>query len=276
VYENDIFDVDYGLADSLVHKPNLKGTRGPAVAYYAIAKFNSGGHAFIVMTHDDMTEHRDRYAPKNKQGKIVGPWVDNFEGMALKTTIRRLAKYMPKSTELNNGLAADGGVRVDTSPAVAPLEVTRQPDMWDGEVVAPVDGPVDGATEPEDKPQSPEPAQAHPLDDVQSKPRLLTQKQKSQIMVLSGELGLGERDARIEFIAGTIDRPITSSTELTSREASKVIDVMLDCKRSEEVRGQRSGPKPLREVAAEQSAALRSTRGQPSEQVPPDSESPAR
>src|SRR5688572_11756339 len=62
VYANDTFDVDYGLADSLIHKPNLFEDRGDPVAYYAIAKFNSGGHAFLVMTHKEMLAYRDQHA----------------------------------------------------------------------------------------------------------------------------------------------------------------------------------------------------------------------
>src|SRR5688500_11065144 len=46
VYDGDEFDVDYGIADTLVHKPNLFGDRGEPVAYYAIAKFTTGGYAF--------------------------------------------------------------------------------------------------------------------------------------------------------------------------------------------------------------------------------------
>jgi recombination protein RecT len=136
VYDGDDFDVDYGVADRLVHKPNLLGERGSPVAYYAIAKFTTGGYAFYVMSHRDMEKYRDRNATaKNREGKIFGPWVDHFEGMAHKTCVRQLAKYMPKSTELAMALAADEGVRVDLTPTVDPAEATEHPDFLDGEVV---------------------------------------------------------------------------------------------------------------------------------------------
>jgi len=136
VFSHDEFDVDYGIADRLVHKPNLLGDRGDPVAYYAVVKFVSGGYAFMVMSHRDVEKYRDRHATaKNREGKIFGPWVDNFEGMAHKTCIRQLAKYMPKSTELAQALVADEGFRLDLSPSVEPAEATEHPDVLDGEVV---------------------------------------------------------------------------------------------------------------------------------------------
>lgn len=136
VYEGDEFDVDYGVADTLVHKPNLFGERGQPIAYYAIAKFTTGGYAFYVMSHRDMEKYRDLHATaRSREGKVFGPWVDNFEGMSHKTCIRQLAKYMPKSTELAVALAVDEGVRVDLTPTVDPAEATERADVYEGEVV---------------------------------------------------------------------------------------------------------------------------------------------
>lgn len=151
VYEADEFDVDYGVADRLVHKPNLTADdRGAPIAYYAIAKFTTGGYAFYVMSHRDMQKYRDRHAtardPKTKQ--VFGPWVDHFEGMAHKTCVRQLAKYMPKSTELAMALAADEGVRVDLTPTVDPAEATEHPDYLDGEVIEPGAEPVGDTAAP--------------------------------------------------------------------------------------------------------------------------------
>lgn len=162
VYANDEFDVDYGIADRLVHKPNLFGDRGDPVAYYAIAKFTTGGYAFFVMSHRDMEVYRDRHATAkdSKTGKVFGPWVDHFEGMAHKTCVRQLAKYMPKSTELAVALAADEGVRVDLRREVDPAESTEHPEYLDGEVVDPASAPpAQDATE-EDWPEAAQPAGA--------------------------------------------------------------------------------------------------------------------
>lgn len=138
VFENDVFEVDYGLSDNLIHKPTMTGDRGRPIAYYAIAKFATGGHAFIVMSQDDMEKHRDQYAmAKTKEGRIVGPWRDQFEGMAHKTCVRQLAKWMPMSTEFATAIQADEGVRVNLSPGADVNDVTHHyDDAIDGEVIS--------------------------------------------------------------------------------------------------------------------------------------------
>ncbi|MGJ4084385.1 recombinase RecT [Corynebacterium macclintockiae] len=80
VYENDHFDVDYGLEDKLVHKPCLTGEKGKPIAYYAVARLTTGGHAFFVMSHDEMMA----YKRQNAKSPNRGPWADNFEQMAHK------------------------------------------------------------------------------------------------------------------------------------------------------------------------------------------------
>lgn len=135
VFQNDEFDVDYGVANNLVHKPNLFEERGEPIAYYALVKFTNGGYAFYVMSHREMLSYRDQYATaKNREGKVFGPWVDNFEGMAHKTCVRQLAKYMPKSTELAQALQADDAVRVNVNPQVDPGEAADH-DVIDSEIV---------------------------------------------------------------------------------------------------------------------------------------------
>jgi len=128
VHERDTFDVDYGIADTLVHKP-YRGPegRGDITDYYAIVKFVGGGYAFWTMTRAECERHRDKYAPR-KDKRIVGPWVSDFDAMALKTQIRMLAKFMPKSPELAQAIEADGTVRVDVSPDVEPAEASEHID----------------------------------------------------------------------------------------------------------------------------------------------------
>jgi recombination protein RecT len=137
VYENDFFDVDYGLDDKLVHKPYLGGDKGQPIAYYAVAKFNSGGHAFFVMSHPEMIAYRDRHSKTPKWG----PWADHFEAMAHKTCYRQLSKWMPKSTEMAQAIAADETVRVDLTPSAI-----DHPAVIDGDTVE----------APQNDPQQPE------------------------------------------------------------------------------------------------------------------------
>lgn len=120
VYANDHFDVDYGVADQLVHKPTLTAEAGAPVAYYALVKYRGGGHAFWVMSQADAEAHRNQYAmARDDRGEVVGPWATHFEDMARKTVVRQLAKWMPQSTDLALALEADGSVRTDVRPDAA-------------------------------------------------------------------------------------------------------------------------------------------------------------
>lgn len=137
VYDGDTFDVEYGLEDKLIHKPAMSGERSKPIAHYAIFKTASGGRAFWVMTEDEMQAHKRKYAPTNKAGNIVGPWNSDYEAMARKTCLLRLAAWMPKSTELAYAMEIDNGVRTNVDPSASLAEVTHQYD--DGE---PVEGEV--------------------------------------------------------------------------------------------------------------------------------------
>lgn len=115
VHERDpIFEVAFGTQDELFHRPFLDGDPGNPIAYYAVVHIKAGRPMFYLKNQTDMEAHRDRYAmAKTKDGTIVGPWRDNFEGMAHKTCLRQLAKWMPKSADLATALAVDEGFRAD-------------------------------------------------------------------------------------------------------------------------------------------------------------------
>lgn len=124
VYRGDVFEVDYGLEDNLVHKPNLEADRDEPIAHYAIFRTASGGRAFWVMTQAEAEAWREKYAPRNRQKKIVGPWTTDFEAMARKTCLIRLSSWMPKSTELAYAIEVDQGVRADARPDAELADVT--------------------------------------------------------------------------------------------------------------------------------------------------------
>ncbi|MGW4488429.1 recombination protein RecT [Amycolatopsis sp. NPDC004368] len=206
VFSNDTFEVEYGLDDNLIHRPAL-GHRGDPIAYYAVAKFTEGGHAFLVMTHEEMEDHRDRYAmAKNRDGQVVGPWRDQFEGMAHKTCVRQLAKWMPKSTDYASAIEADGSVRVDLTPQPDALlhgEHPR-PDDIDGEIVE--DEPV-GADEPDN-----------------SVP-MATQAQLTKLHTQLSKLGVDDRE-KPRILALLAKREIASSKDLTKEEITGIIDLL--------------------------------------------------
>jgi recombination protein RecT len=219
VYEHDEFSVDYGLADSLVHRPRLFGGRGDVIAYYAIIKYVTGGHAFLVMSRSDVERHRDRFAmARNKKREVIGPWADHFDAMALKTVYLQLQKWAPKATETQNAMAADGSVRTDLDPGVLDAMPPLADDVIDGEAV---DEPAPAANG-----QAPEPEPAAAAEPAQHA-RGINAGQQKVLHATLGPFGLTEarrRDDKLALLSDILQRPVDSSTDLSADEASMAID----------------------------------------------------
>ncbi len=107
VCENDQFEYTYGLAEDLVHKPALKN-RGEVIAFYAVAKMQGGGHAFEVMSAEQINEIRDASQNyKFARDKANTVWGQHYVEMGRKTVLRRLVKYLPVSIELAQAATLD-------------------------------------------------------------------------------------------------------------------------------------------------------------------------
>ena len=94
VCENDEYTVEFGMEPKIHHIPALKGPRGKPEAVYAVCRFKDGTADLETMTYDDVERIRSRSKAKNS-----GPWVTDWDEMAKKTVIRRLAKRLPMSTD---------------------------------------------------------------------------------------------------------------------------------------------------------------------------------
>lgn len=105
VREKDDFDYQQGTEEWLRHKPFLDGDPGPYTHFYAIAHFRDGGAQFVVMSAAQVLAHRDRFAPRNKDRQVVGPWATDYEEMAKKTALRNLAKLLPLTVEVRAAIA---------------------------------------------------------------------------------------------------------------------------------------------------------------------------
>lgn len=110
VCANDHFEYSYGLDEKLEHRPAM-GDRGEVIAFYAVAKLVGGGHAFEVMSNQQVLDIRDA-SQGWKQAKRYGktentPWGAHYAEMGRKTVLRRLFKYLPVSIELANAAALD-------------------------------------------------------------------------------------------------------------------------------------------------------------------------
>jgi phage RecT family recombinase len=108
VYERDSFEWEQGDTPRLKHVPSLDDEPGKPIAVYAVAKTKEG-HVVdrTVMRISEVNAIREKSKSKNKDGKIVGPWVDNYGEMAKKTAVKRLAKYLPLPEEVEDIIARD-------------------------------------------------------------------------------------------------------------------------------------------------------------------------
>lgn len=100
VHENDHFLVRYGFDEDVEHSPPpLDKPRGKPIGAYATAVLKDGSQLLEVMSYEEIEEVRSvSRAARN------GPWVKWWGEMARKTVMRRLAKRLPMSTDLEESV----------------------------------------------------------------------------------------------------------------------------------------------------------------------------
>ncbi|MCA9229660.1 MAG: recombinase RecT [Planctomycetales bacterium] len=122
---NDSFTLKLGMERSLDHEPltTLGGfpasddERGDVAGFYAVAVFKDGSRTFVAMGRKEIEKIRDnsRGYQSAKRYKKESVWDSDFTAMGLKTAIRRLCKFLPKSPELASALALDAAAEQGTA-----------------------------------------------------------------------------------------------------------------------------------------------------------------
>lgn len=123
VYERDQFEYELGDDERIAHKPFLGADRGQPIAAYAIAKTKDGAIYREVMSVADVEKVRAA-----SKARDAGPWVDWWDEMARKTVIRRLAKRLPSSADLDQVLDHDNESFVQVERR-EPVNVTPAPEQ---------------------------------------------------------------------------------------------------------------------------------------------------
>ena len=134
IYSND--DVLYELGDNSRFSVKVNWQdRGNIVAGYALAKFRDGGLAArVVMMKHEIDAIREKSQAAN------GPaWTESYGEMARKTTLRRLAKYLPLTTEAQRAFRVSE-LTEEHNKAVTVNE--------DGQIVAEADEQIEAAPGP--------------------------------------------------------------------------------------------------------------------------------
>ena len=162
VFDKDTFTYAFGLEERLDHVPSLADDRGKIRFVYAVAVFKDGGHHFEVMPIAEVEAIRRRAPGGNSDA-----WKNHYEQMALKTIIRRLAKFLPLSIQRAAALedaheqgqtaavGEDGGIVIDVPEE--PLAVTQEQEAKTEQEAAKsrLDGlAIDGKEKPELSDQS--------------------------------------------------------------------------------------------------------------------------
>ena len=113
VYSGDFFDIELGDRPSIVHKP-AKSDRGVVIGAYSIAHLKDGGMSREWMPVDEIEAIRKKFSKAKK-----GPWHDHetYPEMCRKTVVRRHAKSLPTSSDLDDLIRRDD-VLYDTQAEV--------------------------------------------------------------------------------------------------------------------------------------------------------------
>ncbi len=95
------------------HRPPKLGTpRGNPIGAYALVKLRDGTIMHDVMDVDEIDRVRQASRSKDK-----GPWVDWWDQMARKTVFKRLSKYLPMDSELDDLVRRDDEIVGASEPS---------------------------------------------------------------------------------------------------------------------------------------------------------------
>lgn len=102
VYEQDAFKYRPGIDEVPVFEPDWFADRGAMKGAYAVARMKDGSAYVEVMSMKQIDQVR-----QVSRSRDSGPWKAWPDEMARKTVLRRLAKRLPSSTDLDGALDAD-------------------------------------------------------------------------------------------------------------------------------------------------------------------------
>lgn len=159
VYEGDEFDFwedEEGQHFKFRPARDIPHDKDHLTEVYMTAHLLDGGLVFERMTVAEVEAIRKRSRAKNN-----GPWVTDFEAMALKSVIRRAARYLPMSTQAQEAVAADeqtpdySGVLDPVLEVVPDAPMEPQQPEFEVEAVATEEFTEQAQTEPDFGSQAP-------------------------------------------------------------------------------------------------------------------------
>lgn len=215
VYDGDPFEYEYGLNPVLKHKPSGDPIDSRELTHvYGIARMlNEPIPQFVVMSKEEVDKIRAR-SPAFRGG--YGPWIDDYEPMAIKTVIRRLTKYLPLTSELQRAIGLDEHADIGLDQGLE--EVGK--DVLDG--LADPDDVIDVEAEVEGEPET------KPLDDLAEE---MTGKEPDEFTKVWAKGNDNHGDAEWKSIMDAIYEMLkiersTKYAKLTAAQKKKIIAEM--------------------------------------------------
>lgn len=104
---NDIYKEKRGTEQSIIHEIVDLGNRGDIVGVYVVFSFPDGYKQFYTMSKAEADQIRDNHSESFKYGKGASVWDKHYEAMALKTVIKRGAKYISVPFEVEQAITVD-------------------------------------------------------------------------------------------------------------------------------------------------------------------------
>lgn len=209
VYSNDSFRYQPGIDERPRHEIDWDADdRGALRLVYAYAVMKDGATSKVVV----LNKSAIKKIKESAQGADTeySPWQKHEASMWLKSAVRQLAKWVPTSaefitTQLRAERAAEQsepGLSVDMIEPGLPAD---DDDVIDGEIVD----------------------EAAPLSTDAPEPEPLTTAQERAIGVIMRRAGIADqRDSRLRVLSHAIGRTVGSTKDLTTTEASRVIEQM--------------------------------------------------
>lgn len=144
VYDGDDFNYHFGLNPDVHHIPDPDGDEDPAklTHAYAIATVN-GSQVFRVLSRRRIEKARKSSTADTTRSD--SPWTQWYEQMALKTALRALCRFLPKSAEMARALDVDnrtltiGDLETIAGFADDPTDLTADEDVIEANHSGPTD-----------------------------------------------------------------------------------------------------------------------------------------
>lgn len=135
VYEREPFEYrESQRGPILSHEPLPPDERGPMVRVYAKALVRAGARSWLPVVRvlwPAEIEAAKKRSPAARKGQ--GPWLSDYDSMALKTAVRRLAPWLPQSPLFARALEVDERV-------VREWDFEHEEAALEGEDVSPTEG----------------------------------------------------------------------------------------------------------------------------------------